>query len=59
LLQHRKWPGFATIGHFLENFLMPGRVREFNAIHAAKTATMLGVVQMILPKPAPLLELAG
>ena len=37
------WTGIPSILGFIECFFMPGRVREFNAIHAAGIAAALGM----------------
>lgn len=37
------WTGIPAILGFIECFFMPGRVREFNAVHAAAIAASLGI----------------
>jgi TM2 domain-containing membrane protein YozV len=37
------WTSIPTFVGFIECFFMPGRVREFNAIHAAAIAASLGI----------------
>ncbi len=37
------WTGVPTLAGIIECFFMPGRVREFNAIHAAAIAATLGI----------------
>ena len=37
------WCGIPTLLGIIECFFMPGRVREFNAIHAAAIAASLGI----------------
>lgn len=37
------WCGVPTLLGIIECFFMPGRVREFNAIHAAAIAASLGI----------------
>jgi TM2 domain-containing membrane protein YozV len=37
------WTGIPGLAGFIECFFMPGRVREFNALHAAGIAAALGI----------------
>ena len=37
------WTGIPALLGFIECFLMPGRVREYNAFHAAAIAASLGI----------------
>jgi len=45
------WTGLSALLGFIECFLMPGRVREFNAIHAAGIAAALGIQTPIWGQP--------
>jgi TM2 domain-containing membrane protein YozV len=43
------WTGIPTIVSFVECFLMPGRVREYNYTHAAMIAAHVRAVPGMLP----------
>ena len=45
------WTPFPWILGFIECFLMPGRVREFNAIQAAGIAAALGIAMPVWNQP--------
>lgn len=45
------WTPFPWILGFIECFLMPGRVREFNAIQAAGIAASLGIAMPVWNQP--------
>ena len=45
------WTGLSALLGFIECFLMPGRVREFNAIQAAGIAAALGIQTPIWGQP--------